>query len=277
MIPNLGATIAGVILVPAILAEEGLGAALIMLVVLLVYQQIENNVLTPKIQGKAVNLSGFFIIIAVTLFGSLLGVLGALTAVPLAGDDPDLRPGADEGTTGEGRRRERRTRSPRRGLAHLVERARLHVVDEAANLLLSRDEGARLDPGDRLADVLLEVVERLGGPPALRITWASPSLSPRSPQGFRRAYHASAGTHHPLTGRQRQVASIRSRPRTARHSAGARSGLIAHSAPPSSQVRASKTIQNEETRGVSSVIARNRVPRTSRWRPLPRAAILSIR
>ncbi len=83
-IPNLGATIAGVILVPAILAEEGLGAALIMLVVLLVYQQIENNVLTPKIQGRAVSLSGFFIIIAVTLFGSLLGVLGALTAVPLA-------------------------------------------------------------------------------------------------------------------------------------------------------------------------------------------------
>jgi predicted PurR-regulated permease PerM len=83
-IPNLGATIAGVILVPALLAEEGLTAAIIMLVVLLVYQQVENNVLTPKIQGKAVNLSGFFIIVAVTLFGALLGVLGALTAVPLA-------------------------------------------------------------------------------------------------------------------------------------------------------------------------------------------------
>ena len=55
-----------------------------MLVVVLVYQQIENNILTPKIQGKAVNLSGFFIIVAVTLFGALLGVLGALTAVPLA-------------------------------------------------------------------------------------------------------------------------------------------------------------------------------------------------
>ena len=84
MIPNLGATISGFILVPALWAEEGLTAAIIMLVVLLVYQQIENNVLTPKIQGKAVNLSGFFIIVAVTLFGSLLGVLGALTAVPLA-------------------------------------------------------------------------------------------------------------------------------------------------------------------------------------------------
>jgi predicted PurR-regulated permease PerM len=55
-----------------------------MLAVVLVYQQVENNVLTPKIQGKAVQLSGFFIIVAVTLFGSLLGVLGALTAVPLA-------------------------------------------------------------------------------------------------------------------------------------------------------------------------------------------------
>jgi predicted PurR-regulated permease PerM len=84
MIPNIGATIAGFVLVPALWAEEGLTAAIIMLVVLLVYQQLENNVLTPKIQGRAVNLSGFFIIVAVTLFGALLGVLGALTAVPLA-------------------------------------------------------------------------------------------------------------------------------------------------------------------------------------------------
>jgi predicted PurR-regulated permease PerM len=84
MIPNLGATLAGFILVPTLWAEEGITAALIMLVVVLVYQQVENNILTPKIQGKAVNLSAFFIIVAVTLFGALLGVLGALTAVPLA-------------------------------------------------------------------------------------------------------------------------------------------------------------------------------------------------
>jgi predicted PurR-regulated permease PerM len=84
MIPNIGATIAGFVLVPTLWAEEGLTAALIMGVVLLVYQQLENNILTPKIQGKAVKLSGFFIIVAVTLFGALLGVLGALTAVPLA-------------------------------------------------------------------------------------------------------------------------------------------------------------------------------------------------
>jgi predicted PurR-regulated permease PerM len=84
MIPNIGATIAGFVLVPTLWAEEGLTAALIMLVVVLGYQQLENNVLTPKIQGKAVQLSAFFIIVSVTLFGALLGVLGALTAVPLA-------------------------------------------------------------------------------------------------------------------------------------------------------------------------------------------------
>jgi putative heme transporter len=84
MIPNIGATIAGFVLVPTLWAEEGLVAGLIMLAVVLIYQQVENNILTPKIQGKAVNLSGFFIIVAVTLFGALLGVLGALTAVPLA-------------------------------------------------------------------------------------------------------------------------------------------------------------------------------------------------
>ena len=83
LIPNLGATIAGFILVPTILAEEGLTDALIMLAVVLVYQQIENNLLSPTIYGKAVNISAFFVILGVTLFGALLGVLGALVAVPV--------------------------------------------------------------------------------------------------------------------------------------------------------------------------------------------------
>ena len=83
LIPNIGATIAGFILVPTLWAEEGLTAALIMLAVVLVYQQVENNLLTPTIYGKAVNISAFFVILGVTVFGALLGVLGALVAVPL--------------------------------------------------------------------------------------------------------------------------------------------------------------------------------------------------
>ena len=83
LIPNIGATIAGFILVPTLWAEEGVTAAVIMLVVILVYQQVENNLLGPTIYGKAVNISAFFVILGVTLFGALLGVLGALVAVPI--------------------------------------------------------------------------------------------------------------------------------------------------------------------------------------------------
>jgi predicted PurR-regulated permease PerM len=83
LIPNIGATIAGFILVPTIWAEEGLTKAIIMLVVVLVYQQVENNLLTPTIQGKATEISAFFVILGVTIFGALLGVLGALVAVPV--------------------------------------------------------------------------------------------------------------------------------------------------------------------------------------------------
>jgi predicted PurR-regulated permease PerM len=83
LIPNIGATISGFILCVVLLAEEGWPEAIIMLAVVLVYQQIENNLLTPTIQGKATNISGFFVITGVTLFGALLGVIGALIAVPI--------------------------------------------------------------------------------------------------------------------------------------------------------------------------------------------------
>jgi predicted PurR-regulated permease PerM len=83
LIPNIGATIAGFILVPTLWAEEGITAAVIMLVVVLVYQQLENNLLSPTIYGKAVNIMPFLVILGVTLFGALLGVLGALVAVPV--------------------------------------------------------------------------------------------------------------------------------------------------------------------------------------------------
>jgi predicted PurR-regulated permease PerM len=83
LIPTIGATIAGFILVPTVLAQQGATAALIMLAVILVYQQVENNVLTPTVQGKAVNISGFFVMLGVTVFGALLGVIGALVSVPV--------------------------------------------------------------------------------------------------------------------------------------------------------------------------------------------------
>ena len=82
LIPMIGATVAGAILVLATLTQ-GLTPALIMLAIVLVYQQFENYVLQPTILGKAANVSGFFVIVSVMIFGALLGVIGAIIAVPI--------------------------------------------------------------------------------------------------------------------------------------------------------------------------------------------------
>ena len=82
LIPMIGATIAGAILVLATLTQ-GLTPALIMLAIVLVYQQFENYVLQPTILGKAANVSGFFVIVSVMIFGALMGVVGAIIAVPI--------------------------------------------------------------------------------------------------------------------------------------------------------------------------------------------------
>ncbi len=82
LIPMVGATIAGAIMVLATLTQ-GLTPALIMLAIVLVYQQFENYVLQPTILGKAANVSGFFVIVSVMIFGALMGVVGAIIAVPI--------------------------------------------------------------------------------------------------------------------------------------------------------------------------------------------------
>ena len=62
---------------------QGLTPALIMLAIVLIYQQVENYVLQPTILGKAADVSGFFVIVSVMIFGALMGVIGAIIAVPI--------------------------------------------------------------------------------------------------------------------------------------------------------------------------------------------------
>jgi len=62
---------------------QGVPQALIMLTVCILYQQLENYVLQPTIQGRAAEISGFFVIASVVVGAALLGVVGALIAVPL--------------------------------------------------------------------------------------------------------------------------------------------------------------------------------------------------
>jgi predicted PurR-regulated permease PerM len=48
------------------------------------YQQFENYVVQPRIQSRAVALDPFFIVVAALFGGALLGVIGALLAIPAA-------------------------------------------------------------------------------------------------------------------------------------------------------------------------------------------------
>jgi predicted PurR-regulated permease PerM len=83
LIPQVGATIAAVILV-AVALTVSTPAALGMLVIQLIYQQVENYVVYPIVYRRAVELSAFTTIVAVLIAGSLLGVVGAILAVPFA-------------------------------------------------------------------------------------------------------------------------------------------------------------------------------------------------
>ena len=83
LIPQIGATIASIILV-AVALTESTTAAVIMLVLQLIYQQVENYIIYPIVYRQAVELSPFTTIVAVLIAGSILGVVGAILAVPFA-------------------------------------------------------------------------------------------------------------------------------------------------------------------------------------------------
>jgi predicted PurR-regulated permease PerM len=83
LIPQVGATIASVILV-AVALTVGTTEAVIMLVIQLIYQQVENYIVYPIVYREVVELSPFTTIISVLIASSILGVVGAILAVPFA-------------------------------------------------------------------------------------------------------------------------------------------------------------------------------------------------
>jgi predicted PurR-regulated permease PerM len=83
LIPQVGATVAAVILVGVALTV-GTTEAIITLIIQLVYQQLENYVVAPIVYRRAVELSGLTTILAVLVASSLLGIVGAILAVPFA-------------------------------------------------------------------------------------------------------------------------------------------------------------------------------------------------
>ena len=58
--------------------------ALLFLVFIVVLQQLEGNLIYPRVVGKSIGLPAIWVLAAVTIGGSLMGILGMLVGVPLA-------------------------------------------------------------------------------------------------------------------------------------------------------------------------------------------------
>jgi predicted PurR-regulated permease PerM len=84
LIPLVGATIAAVLIGLVTLFENFPTATIVWAIWAIAYQQIENHVIQPQIQKRTVNVHPFVTIVAVLFGATLLGILGALVAIPIA-------------------------------------------------------------------------------------------------------------------------------------------------------------------------------------------------
>ncbi|OQD54111.1 AI-2E family transporter [Streptomyces phaeoluteigriseus] len=109
-VPIIGALFAGFVAVLIALVSNGLTDALLVLAIIIVVQQLEGNVFQPMIQSRGLGLHAAVVLLAVTLGGSLAGIVGSLLAVPIAAvlaviwnyvreqlSDPSEESGADAG------------------------------------------------------------------------------------------------------------------------------------------------------------------------------------
>lgn len=83
VVPFIGGYLASA---PAILAVSGQGGAAIAIVALAMfaYQEFESRILVPRVYGRTLRLSPAVVLVALLVGGTLLGILGALLALPMA-------------------------------------------------------------------------------------------------------------------------------------------------------------------------------------------------
>jgi predicted PurR-regulated permease PerM len=84
LIPLIGATIAAVVVGIVTVFGNFPTATIVWAIWAIVYQQIENNVIQPQIQRRAVDIHPFVVLVSVLFGSTLFGVLGALLAIPVA-------------------------------------------------------------------------------------------------------------------------------------------------------------------------------------------------
>jgi predicted PurR-regulated permease PerM len=83
LIPLVG-SISGATIVVIVALTTNPGVAIIAAIYYLFYMQIEAYVLSPRIMNQAVAVPGAVVVVAALAGGALLGILGALVAIPVA-------------------------------------------------------------------------------------------------------------------------------------------------------------------------------------------------
>ena len=84
LVPLVGATIGAVLVGVVTVFGDFPTATIVWVIYSVAYQQLENTVIQPQIQKRAVNVHPFIVLVAVLFGSTLLGVLGALVAIPVA-------------------------------------------------------------------------------------------------------------------------------------------------------------------------------------------------
>ncbi|HKQ17951.1 MAG TPA: AI-2E family transporter [Solirubrobacterales bacterium] len=84
LIPLIGATIGAFLVALVTLFNDFPTDTIIWVIFAIAYQQFENYVVQPRIQSRAVALDPFVIVVAAIFGGTLLGIVGALLAIPVA-------------------------------------------------------------------------------------------------------------------------------------------------------------------------------------------------
>ena len=84
LIPLVGATIAAVLVGIVTVFNDFPTVTIIWVIWSIVYQQVENTVIQPRIQARTVQVHPFVVMVSVLFGATLLGVLGALVAIPVA-------------------------------------------------------------------------------------------------------------------------------------------------------------------------------------------------
>jgi predicted PurR-regulated permease PerM len=84
LIPLVGATIGAVMVGIVTLFADFPTDTIVWTIWAIIYQQVENNVIQPRIQQRAVNVHPLGVLVAVLFGSALLGIVGALVAIPVA-------------------------------------------------------------------------------------------------------------------------------------------------------------------------------------------------